>query len=90
MAKCIWKVSPDDRLCKYCKLTHCEDRVIENIRRRGTVMPRMRGMMVGDEIVFDASLYNACRTAASRLGADWDVRIITRMGEDGVHVTRIK
>lgn len=90
MAKCIWKVAPEDRLCRYCKLTHCEDRVIKNVRRRGTVMPRMREMVVDQEIVFDASLYNACRTAASRLGADWNVRIITRMGEDGVHVTRIK
>ena len=52
-------------------------------------MPRMREMGVGQEIVFDASLYNACRTAASRLGSDWNVRIITRMGTDGVHVERV-
>lgn len=89
MAKCIWKVAPEDRLCRYCKLTHCEERVIENARRRGTVMPRMREMGVGQEIVFDASLYNACRTAASRLGSDWSVRIITRMESDGVHVERV-
>lgn len=89
MAKCIWKVAPEDRMCRYCKLTHCEDRVIANARRRGTVMPRMREMDVGQEIVFDSSLYNACRTAAFRLRQDWGVRIIVRLGSDGIHAARV-
>lgn len=89
MSNCIWKVAPEDRLCKYCKLTHCEDRVIANARRRGTVMPRMRSMDPGEEIVFDAAFYNACRTAASRLGQDWGVRIIVRMESDGIHAARV-
>lgn len=66
MGKCVWAVRPEDRLCKYCKLTLCEDRDYTNSRKYGTVAPTMRKMEVGDKAVFGIDKYNAVRTCMSR------------------------
>jgi hypothetical protein len=86
---CIWDVPPEKRHCKYCLLTHCDERRTEKYRRHGKVMPKMRKMGVGEELVFGYEAYNSCRTAATRLRAEMDAFIITRAEDDGVHVVRI-
>lgn len=89
MEECIWKVSPEDRLCRYCKLTHCPDRAKEGSRKLGTVMPTLRGMAVGDAVVLDAVSYNAARTAAFRLARTCGRRFLMHTRADGLHVERI-
>ena len=86
---CIWKVSPEDRLCKYCLLTHCDERRTDKYRRHGKVIQKMRAMGVGEEIVFEYGFYNACRTAATRLRSELDACILTRAEDDGIHVVRV-
>jgi hypothetical protein len=67
MGGCVWKVRPEDRLCKFCKLTHCWDRDYRGSRKYGTVTPTMRGLDVGGKAVFSADKYGAVRTAMTRL-----------------------
>lgn len=86
---CIWDVPVEKRHCKYCILTHCDERRPEKYRRHGKVMPNMRKMKIGDELVFGYEDYNACRTAATRLRLEMDACILTRADDDGVHVIRI-
>jgi len=86
---CIWDVPAEKRHCKYCILTHCEDRRTEKYRRHGKVIQKMRAMCVGDEIVFEYEYYNACRTAAYRLRNEFGAQLLTRADDDGVHVVRI-
>lgn len=87
--KCIWNVKEEDRLCRYCMLTHCADRAGLRYRAYGSIMPKMRAMEVGDELIFDFGAYGSCRTSASRLGRYFGVKIITRHEDDGIHVVRI-
>lgn len=90
MSTCVWNVSKEDRLCKYCLLTHCDDRANRKHRRYGKVMPTIRHLDPGAEHVFEPEFYNACRTATSRLKENFGCLYVTRMAEDGVHVCRIK
>jgi hypothetical protein len=46
-------------------------------------------MDVGQSLRFDHMYYNAARTAASRLGADYLMRFIVRHDENGCIVERI-
>jgi len=86
---CIWNVKEEDRHCKYCMLTHCEDRKNEKQRRHGRVMPRMKAMDIDEEIVFDPCFYGAARTASYRIRDDFGVKILVSMRDDGVHAIRI-
>ena len=86
---CIWNVKEEDRHCKLCLLTHCDERKNEKYRRHGKVMPKMRNLKRDEEIVFEVEYYNACRTAASRLKENFGVVMITRREDDGIHVVRI-
>lgn len=86
---CIWKVAPEDRLCKYCLLTHCDERRTDKYRRHGKVTQKTRAMGVGDELVFEYVFYNACRTAAYRLRKEFGMSLLTRADDDGIHVVRI-
>lgn len=90
MKNCVWNVAKEDRLCKYCLLTHCDDRLNRKYRRHGFVMGRIRKMNVGDEVRFDMEFYGACRTAASRLKSNFGIICVTRMEADGVYVCRIR
>jgi len=85
---CIWDVPPEKRHCKYCLLTHCEDRVTEKYRRHGKVTEKIRALKVGQEITMDASYLCACRGVAYRMRDDFGVKILVKMQSDGVHVTR--
>lgn len=67
MTKCVWPVNPEERLCKFCKLTMCDDRDYTNSRKYGTVTPTMRAMKVGEKAEFGAEKYGAVRVAMSRL-----------------------
>lgn len=88
MKGCVWKVSPEDRLCKYCRLTACQDRSLKK-KKWGIVAPTMRGMDVGRCVRFDHGYYGAARTAATRLGEQYLWRYIVRQDENGVIVERI-
>ncbi len=88
MKSCVWKVEAKDRLCKYCILTTCPERNVGG-KKWGRITPRMRSMDVGQSLRFDHMYYNAARTAASRLGADYLMRFIVRHDENGCIVERI-
>ena len=55
---CIWNVKEEDRHCKLCLLTHCDERKNEKYRRHGKVMPKMRNLKRDEEIVFEVEYYN--------------------------------
>ena len=88
MKGCVWKVSPEDRLCKYCRLTACPDRVLKS-KRWGSVTASIRGLEVGGSVRLDHGYYGAARTASSRLAEDLCARYIVRNAQEGVIVERI-
>lgn len=88
MAGCVWNVSPEDRLCKYCVLTNCQERLLKK-KRWGVVTPALRGMSVGQRLRLDHGYFGAARTAASRIGEETARRYVVRREERGVIVDRI-
>ena len=84
---CVWKVAPEDRLCRICMNYGCVDRHTPG-RRNGRIMPLMREMAVGDEMSFDCEHYNAVRTAAHKLGKMFGAYFKTHKEGDRVLVKR--
>lgn len=89
MKNCVWNVAKEDRLCQYCMLTHCEDRVNRKYRRYGLVMGRIKQMDVGDEVRFEIGSYGAVRSAASQLKSRFGIVFATRRSADAVYICRI-
>lgn len=85
---CVWKVAPEDRLCKLCRLDGCEDR-IPPARRLGKVMSRVRQMEVGEEIFVPRQEHNAARTAATKLNKVFGVKYKVCRAGDSISVVRI-
>lgn len=89
MKECIWKVKPEDRLCRYCKMVHCEDRSRVGARKMGTVTPRMRQMEVGGLLEIEVADHNAARTAAHRLSRENGAKFSIYTRRKKVYVERI-
>lgn len=89
MAKCVWPVRPEDRLCRYCKCVRCEDRNRKGARGYGSVATTMKNMKVGEKARFDGSAWNAARTARWRLKKDSTARFLVWTTTNATIIERI-
>ena len=85
---CIWNVSKKNRHCSLCKVSNCEDRVIQG-RRGGKVMPTLMNLRIGKTSSFTADQCNAVRTAICYLRRDYDMNFSYSYSSD-IQVTRLK
>lgn len=89
MKGCIWNVSVEDRLCRYCKMAQCESRNRKGVRKLGRVTPTMRGMAVGDTLEMDFVEKNAARTCAWRLKRESGARFMIYARGSRIFIERI-
>lgn len=86
---CIWNVSPEDRLCSFCKYWFCEDRPKGNRNKyKDPVYPQLMNMPVGSWIFLPLEKWNRARATASKLKEEYGcVFSVNRIG-DQIRVTR--
>lgn len=90
MGNCIWKVKPEDRLCRFCKYWYCEDR--PNKAKRGDpkhpVYFELKNLPVGSWKFYPLDYSDRCRSAASKLKTYFGVVFsVNRIG-DQIRVMR--
>ncbi len=85
---CVWKVAPEDRICRLCLNYGCAERHTPG-RRNGKIMPLIRALEVDGVAHFPCENYNAVRTAASKLGKMYGAYFRVHKEGDYVFVKRI-
>ena len=72
MGNCVWKVKPEDRLCRFCKYWHCEDRPKGNRNKYDDpVYHKLIEMPVGSWMFFPLEKWNLARATASKLKEEY-------------------
>lgn len=85
--KCIWDIPVDKRLCDYCKVKFCKDRVRTHLMH-GEISNTLRDLGVKETINMDLKDLNSIRVAASRLNTSFGCSISVRNNGRYAVVTR--